>query len=365
MLAPIWQKIDQGADLNKDEIVTLLSLNDENDRNVLYEKAYKMKVNQVGDKVYFRGLIELSNVCEKNCYYCGIRKNNDQVKRYVMTDDEIIDSANWIFENNYGSLVLQSGEVATPHFIDFIERILKKVKADTQNQLRVTLSLGEQTEETYRRWLEAGAHRYLLRIETTNRELYGRLHPDDHDLDRRLRCLKTLRNVGYQVGTGVMIGLPGQTEADLADDVLFYKDQDIDMIGMGPYLPHGDTPMRALFPDFKLEEDRQLALGLNMIAVTRLVLKDVNIAATTALQTLHPEGRELGIQAGANVVMPNATDTSYRTAYQLYDNKPCLDENSSQCRGCLSNRIQNIGESVALNEWGDSLHFRKRMGESL
>ncbi|MBN2414875.1 [FeFe] hydrogenase H-cluster radical SAM maturase HydE [bacterium] len=358
-------KIDSGETLSRDDMAALLSLTDEADRRVLYEKAYAVKIRETGPGVYFRGIIELGNICEKDCYYCGIRGSNGEVKRYLMEADEIVKTALWVHENRYGSLVLQAGELSGPAFITMIEQVLGRIREKTGGGLRVTLSLGEQTEETYRRWREAGAHRYLLRIETTNPDLYRRLHPEDHDFEARKACLGLLRRTGYQVGTGVMIGLPGQTAEDLADDILFYQKEDIDMIGMGPYLPHEATPMAEHFPDYVYDPDRQLRLGLNMIAVTRLVLKDVNIAATTALQALHPKGREMGVQAGANVVMPNATDTSYRESYQLYDNKPCLDENSGLCRGCLTRRIESVGEEVAFDEWGDSPHWVKRVSDEL
>jgi biotin synthase len=222
--------------------------------------------------------------------------------------------------------------------------------------------LGEQTEETYRRWREAGAHRYLLRIETTNPELYAKIHPADHSLAERKECLARLRRTGYQVGTGVMMGLPGQTMEDLANDILFLKEIDIDMVGMGPYIPHSDTPMGKEVPPYTDEQKKaSLELGLRMIAVTRIMLRDVNIAAATALQALEYTGREQGLRCGANVIMPNVTETDYRPKYQLYDNKPCTDENSSMCRGCLDGRIKGIGETVGFGEWGDSPHYHKRI----
>ena len=221
------------------------------------------------------------------------------------------------------------------------------------------MSLGDQSEETYRRWSSAGAERYLLRVETSNAELFSRLHPDDPDNAKRKQSLVSLRNTGYQVGTGVMIGLPGQTTDDLIDDIYFFKDMDIDMIGMGPYLVHADTPLAGEVADY--DPNRQLDLGLRMIALTRLYLKDVNIASTTALQALVHDGREQGIMAGANIIMPNLTDIKYREGYQLYDGKPCMDENATQCRGCLTNRIKSTGEEVAFGKWGDAPHYLERM----
>ncbi len=353
--------MDIKEDLNRDDLIELLGTNDKNDISAIYAKAYQRKLCEVGKKVYFRGIIELSNICDKDCYYCGIRKSNDNVERFKITKEEIVQSAIWAYENNYGSIVLQSGELQNAHFANFIEEILLEIKEKTNAKLGVTLSLGEQSDEVYKRWFNAGAHRYLLRIETTNAELYAKLHPVDHKFEDRKECLQRLKRLGYQVGTGVMIGLPYQTIAHLADDIIFFKENDIDMIGMGPYIPHNETPLAAKMPFFDNKTgEKQLEMGLKMIAITRLYLKDVNIAATTALQALHPKGREQGLQAGANIIMPNVTDTKYRASYQLYDNKPCLDENSTMCRSCLSKRVDSIGEEIGFDEWGDSPHFFKR-----
>jgi biotin synthase len=348
----------QKEELNRDEIEFLLALKDKKDIQKLYERAYEVKCKEVGNKVYLRGIVEFSNICVKDCNYCGIRKSNKNVIRFQMDKEEIIDAAVFSYESKYGSVVLQSGERSDPEFVDFVEDILKEIKNKSNNELGITLSLGEQTEETYKRWFEAGAHRYLLRIESSNKDLYKKLHPKDCDFDQRIKCLGYLREAGYQVGTGVMIGLPGQTFANLADDVLFFKGQDIDMVGMGPFIPHHDTPMASEAENY--DNEKHLELGLKMVAVTRIVLKDVNIAAATALQALKYDGREMGLKAGANIIMPNASDTKYREAYQLYDNKPCLDENSSQCRSCLTNRVINTGESIEFGKWGDSPHFHKR-----
>ena len=354
----ILQRAEAGDDLTRQELETLLGLEAEEDLRALYEAAYRVKLATVGNKVYFRGIVEFSNICRKDCFYCGIRHSNQVVKRFQMTHDEIVSAAVWAHENEYGSLVLQSGERNDPAFADFITDILDEVHERTNGELGITLSLGEQTEAVYQRWLAAGAHRYLLRVETTNPSLYAQLHPADHLWADRVACLDSLRRVGYQVGTGVMIGLPEQTLADLASDLVFLKERDIDMIGMGPYIVHQDTPMASHLATF--DGERQLALGLKMVAVGRLYLRDVNIAATTALQALRHNGRELGLQAGANIIMPNVTDTKYREAYQLYDNKPCTNENSSMCRGCLQGRVQGIGESIGFGEWGDSPHFLRR-----
>jgi biotin synthase len=343
---------------DKAEIEQLLALEDKDDIADLFEKAYQVKTENVGRVVYLRGLIELSNICQKNCCYCGIRRDNQNVDRYQLSKEEILREAKWIYENRYGSIVLQAGERDDGPFIDFIEELVSEIKQIGSGALGITLSLGEQSLETYRRWFKAGAHRYLLRIETSNSELYKKIHPPEMSFENRVECLKRLNKSGYQVGTGVMIGIPGQTLSDLAGDVHFFKEYDIDMIGMGPFIPHKDTPMGGYLTDFNHEE--QFLLGLKMIAVTRIALEDINIAAATALQALKDDGRELALKAGANIIMPNVTDTKYRHSYQLYENKPCIDENSNQCKLCLLTRISSAGEAIGYEKWGDSPHFSRR-----
>ena len=330
------------------------------DADALFAAAYDVKCRRIGKFVSFRGLVEFGNVCEKDCYYCGIRKSNRNVHRYRMDTDEIVREAEWAFRAGYGSLVLQSGELTGESSTAFVESVLKRIHAFGGDDFGVTISLGEQSEETYRRWREAGAHRYLLRIETSNPELYAKLHPADHSWERRRDCLRALRRCGYQVGTGVMSGLPGQTADDLASDIEFFASEDVDMIGMGPYIPHPDTPLGKDEPWTPELKKARMELGLRMIAATRLFLHDVNIAAATALQALDPEGREKGILAGANVMMPNVTETRYRADYQLYTGKPCLNENSALCRGCLEQRISAIGEAILWNKRGDSPHWREK-----
>jgi biotin synthase len=344
----------------RDDLIRLLSLKDEHDIQTVFNAAYDVKKRYVGATVYYRGIVELSNICEKDCYYCGIRRSNRNIPRYLMDEDEIVRQAMWAYKADYGSVVLQSGEIKGENYIELIDRVVKRIKNDSNGKLGVTLSLGEQTEETYRRWYDAGAHRYLIRIETSNSELYAKLHPSDHVYDERVNCLYVLKKLGYYTGTGVMIGLPGQTESMLADDILFFKKMDVDMIGMGPYLPHHETPMGEIFGVEPMPDASLLQKALLMIAVTRIFLKDVNIASTTALQSLDAMGREKGLKCGANIIMPNITDTRYRSGYQLYDNKPCLDENASMCRGCLESRISTIGEKIGYGEWGDSPHHAKK-----
>ncbi len=359
----ILNKIDYGADLSREDLKAVLNIRDADDLTAVFDKAYEVKQKFVGNKAFYRGIIEFSNICNKDCYYCGIRRSNDNIDRYLMKEEEILEGAKWAYKNNYGSVVLQSGERDDSFFINFITYVLQKIKELSDGRLGITISLGEQSREVYKQWFDAGAHRYLLRIETSNPELYRQLHPEDHDFERRKHCLDVLKDIGYQVGTGVMIGLPGQTKDDLVDDLIFFKDNDIDMIGMGPYIVHKDTPTAASIEDFEAVKREQYLLGLKMISAARLLLKDVNIASTTALQTLNPYGREMGLKAGANIIMPNITDKKYRSSYQLYDDKPCVDEDSEQCLGCLEKRIFEIDEEIGFGEWGDSPHFKKRTAE--
>lgn len=346
--------------LSKADIVYLLgTAGDEKTR--LFTRAAKVKEENVGNKVYFRGLVEFSNVCHKNCLYCGIRHDNQLVKRYRLSDAEILDCARFAADNQYGSLVLQSGELETAGFTRRVEKLLKDIHKATGERLKITLSCGEQDGEVYRRWFDAGAHRYLLRIESSGRALYEKLHPHDklHGYKRRLKCLHDLQKTGYQVGTGVMIGLPFQTLEDLANDLLFIKKFDIDMIGMGPYLEHEHTPLFALRHTLLPKEER-FQLSLKMVAILRIIMKDVNIAATTALQAIDKLGREKAIKIGANVIMPNITPGNYRDDYLLYQNKPCTDENPDDCKTCLEARIALADNEIAYGEWGDSGHYKRR-----
>ncbi|MBO7147963.1 MAG: [FeFe] hydrogenase H-cluster radical SAM maturase HydE [Lentisphaeria bacterium] len=353
------KKIENGDELCPADLKRLLLLENQEDLQILYQAAYKMKLRHIGNKVSLRGLIEFSNICTKNCYYCGIRKGNHAVQRYCMTPDEILAEAETAWKWGLGSVVLQSGERSDRDFTDFVEQIVREIKRISNGELGITLSCGEQSEEVYRRWFEAGAHRYLLRIEAGDPEFYTTLHPADHSYHDRKQCLKTLKRCGYQTGSGVMIGLPGQTVDHLVTDLLFFRELDLDMIGMGPYIIHKDTPLAVQFPDFQQKTEFQLTAALKMIAVTRLFLKDVNIASTTALQALRDDGRELGIQAGANVIMPNVTDTSFRSSYQLYQGKPGVNDAPESGMTDLKKRLDAIGETILFNTWGDSPHFRK------
>lgn len=334
-------------------VAALTQLLAKDDWRELRELAYARKCALFGRKVAVRGLIECSNICAKNCLYCGIRRDNDAVVRYRMTADEIIATAVWAAEHDYGSVVIQSGEVQSEAFTATIEAVLRKLHDRFGDTLGITLSLGEQSEDVYRRWRAAGAHRYLLRIESSNPQLYGQIHPAGHSWHRRVECLRTLKQLGYITGTGVMIGLPGQTLDDLARDIDFFRRENVDMIGMGPYLPHPGTPL-AERP--RPDAFEAYSTTLKMIALVRLSLPDVNIAATTALQACAPDGREQGILCGANVIMPNITPQRYRKEYLLYPNKPCTGESSEFCRAYIDRRICAIGEAIAWGERCDPLH---------
>lgn len=351
--------------LNKDtfsrkDIIDLLNASPE-DRTRLFARSAEIKTEYVGNVVYFRGLIEFSNICEKDCFYCGIRKSNKKTQRYNLTDDEVLSAARFAWENNYGSVVLQGGELESPAFTGRIEKLVKGIKALSEDKLGITLSIGEQSPDVYKRWFDAGAHRYLLRIESSNRELYYKIHPHDntHSFENRMQALYDLRNAGYQLGTGVMIGLPFQTTGDLADDLLFMKELDIDMCGMGPYIEHADTPLWQ-FREQLLPLEERFDLALKMIAILRIMMKKINIASATALQAIDPIGREKALKIGANIIMPNITPGAYRNDYKLYENKPCMDEEAADCRNCLEARIHMSGNKIGFNEWGDSLHFKEK-----
>lgn len=346
--------------LSKQEIIKLLQVKGD-DRTALLKRSQAIKVKEIGNKVYFRGLVEFSNICSKDCLYCGIRKGNEKVVRYEVTDDEILESCRFAWENNFASVVLQSGEISSPAFVKRVDGLLKKIKKLSNGELGITLSCGEQSADTYRRWFESGGHRYLLRIESSTRDLYYKIHPENdiHSFERRLEALYALKENGYQLGTGVMIGLPFQNYEHLADDLLFFKRLDIDMCGMGPYIEHEDTPLYQ-YRDMLMTKQERFDLALNMIAVLRLLMPDINIAAATALQAIDPAGREKALAVGANVIMPNLTPTAYREEYQLYEDKPCLDEDAELCRNCLEARIHMAGSEIGYGEWGDSKHFFRR-----
>lgn len=340
--------LEKPCNLSFEEIERLLSLTSADDRTALREAARSLKRRYFGNRISVRGIIELGNICAKDCFYCGIRKSNGNVARYRLSIGEIRRMAETNAALGYRSLVLQGGEIESAENTRFIEDVLNAL---AEFDFGITLSLGEQTEEVYRRWKDAGASRYLLRIETSDPGLYSSLHPASCDWSRRVECIECLNACGYQTGTGTMSSLPGQTVRDLARDIVFFGESGAVMIGMGPYLPHPDTPLAArdaYARDVKLER------ALDMIAVTRLYLHDVNIASTTALEALAPDGRERGVVAGANVVMPNVTDVRRRASYQLYSGKPGMDETSAAAKNRLDAAMAAIGEEIDYSTRGDS-----------
>ena len=354
------ENILRKENLSKEEIIYLLKLEGE-DLNKLFLKSKEIKEKYIGKKVHFRGLIEFSNYCSKDCSYCGIRKSNSNVERYNISDSNIIKAAEYAYNENYGSIVLQSGEISSDKFTNRITSLLKEVKSISDNELGITISLGEQSAETYKKWFDAGAHRFLLRIESSNKDLYYKIHPNDkqHNFEKRIACLHSLKEIGYQTGTGVMVGLPFQTYEDLANDILFMKELDIDMCGMGPYIEHEDTPLYE-HKDSLMPLDQRFKLSLKMIAILRIVMKDINIAAATALQAIDKMGREKAVKIGANIIMPNITPGMYRNNYNLYQNKPCVDEEPEECKGCLDARMNIANATIGYGEWGDSPHFKRR-----
>ena len=351
--------------LSHQDICDLLRIDNKPDFELLRNRAYEIMKEHCGEKVFLRGLVEFSNICRCDCNYCGIRKSNKNVDRYLLDKEEILAAARKSVENGYASFVMQSGDRDDPQFIDFVIDVVKAVKKATVSDklpkgLGITLCIGEQTYENYKRLFDAGIHRYLLRIETSNEKLFQKLHSVEQSYQNRVRCLKSLKDIGYQVGTGVMIGFPEQTIEDLAKDVLFFKDMDIDMIGMGPYIVHKDTPMGKYFDEYQAKKQETFELGIKMIAVCRIVLKDVNIASTTALQAMYDDGREQGLLCGANVLMPQHSPFSVRKQYQLYEGKPFLDEADKSSIEDLEKRVHSIGRTLGYHEWGDSKHFQKR-----
>ena len=348
-------------ELSKQDIIRLLSITDKGDQELLIKKAYSIKESTIGKRVFLRGLIEFSNYCRKNCYYCGIRRENSKASRYSMTDEEILEVVDFAQRKQLTGIVLQSGELSSVDFIKRITALITKIKKATNPEFRITLSLGEQSLETYQRWFDAGAQRYLLRIETSSEDLYKKIHPVDdlHSFKVRLKCIENIQKAGYMTGTGVMIGLPFQTIENLTDDLLFIKERDIDMVGMGPYLEHADTPLYN-HKDLLMPAMERFNLSIRMIAVLRIMMPDINIASTTALQSIVSLGREAGLKAGANVMMPNLTPLKYRSSYLLYDNKACINEDTDDCLNFLEKRIRMIGEEIAYNDYGDSIHFIKR-----
>ncbi len=354
--------LDQ-QNFSKEDLVRMLSSQGE-ELAALFEKAAEIRGQFAGKKVYLRGLVEYSNYCGKDCYYCGIRSGNASVFRYTVTEEEVIQAAKFVQEHGYGSMVIQSGELSSPKFTDTIARLIERIHKETGNTIGITLSLGEQSEATYRKWFDSGAKRYLLRIETSNKELFEKIHPldENHLYEKRLEAIELLKKTGYQTGTGVMIGLPFQTIPDLADDLLFFQKTDIDMVGMGPYIEHEQTPLYASRESL-LPQTERLQLALKMVACLRILMKDINIAATTALQTLNPSAREQALVIGANIIMPNLTPQRYRENYFLYQNKAVTEDDAITYHQYLEQAVKAVGCEIAYHEHGDSKHFASKQSK--
>jgi biotin synthase len=328
----------------------------------LHQKAAQICLQQFGKKVFLRGLLEFSNLCENDCYYCGLRKSNTKLKRYCLREEEILQAAEYCAHIGYGSILLQSGEMKSSSFLDFVYRCVETIHL-RHPELVIVLSIGEQEKKVYEHLYRLGARRYLLRIETSQQSLYSKIKPCSHSFERRVECLHHLREIGFQVGTGVMVGLPNQTCDDMQEDLLFLRKMDCDMIGLGPYLPHSDTPFGKLFssPEEKASlKEKNVKLALNMMALARILMPDVNIAATSALQSADPRGWEKGLLVGANVVMPIVTPQNQRAHYQLYDGKPCINETPNQCSLCWTKRITKLGLLPAFGEAGCPPHYLAR-----
>lgn len=340
----LLEKAYQTNDLTREEITVLLENITDADREDLYSYALKTKHAYYGDKVYMRGLIEFSNICRQDCLYCGIRASNDKVERYRLTPEEILACCDQGYKLGYKTFVLQSGEDLW-YTEEILVALIDEIK-ERYPEVAITLSIGERSMETYQSLFAAGADRFLMRHETASKELYEKLHPTMRFDDRRA-CLNALKNLGYQMGAGFMVGLPGQTFADLAEDLRYLMGLRPDMIGIGPFIPHSETPLGT-------EKAGSIEDTLVMVALARLLIPDSLIPATTALGTLHPQGRELALKAGANVVMPIITPTSVRKQYALYENKICGDDHPEDCRYCIERRIQSVGFKVDLGR-GDSL----------
>lgn len=321
------------SEFSRNDIIEILK--DDSNNDWLFSLADKTREEYVGDEVHLRGLIEFSNICKRQCKYCGLRCEDKFIDRYRISKENIISYAEHAVNMGYKTIVLQSGEdeyYNTDLMCEIIEGIKKLGVA-------LTLSIGEKTYEEYKAFKEAGADRYLIRIETTDKTLYNQIHPN-MDFDNRVRCLENLGRLGYEVGTGCLVGLPNQTIESLADDILFFKEINADMVGIGPFIPHPHTPL-------KDSVTGSFTLALKVMALTRILLKDINIPATTAMETLNPNGRIIALQSGANVVMPNVTTTEYRAKYEIYPNKICINENPDKCKGCISAKIQSIGRTVS------------------
>lgn len=319
---------------SKNELIEIIKNNEFDINPNLLALANEARKANYGKKVFFRGLIEFTNYCKNNCYYCGLQSSNKNITRYRLTKDEILSCCETGYRLGFRTFVLQGGEDAF-FTDDMMVDIISSIKI-LHPDCALTLSLGEKSAKTYKRFFEAGAVRYLLRHETATNEHYMRLHPKSMSLENRKKCLYELKKIGFQVGAGFMVGSPYQTVENLADDLLFLKELNPHMIGIGPFIPNKDTK-------FALESAGSLNMSILMVALARIMIPKALIPATTALGTIDPKGREAGLKAGANVVMPNLSPVTYRKDYALYDNKICTGEESAECLVCLTKRIESAG----------------------
>ncbi len=334
----LLHKLYKTHNLSKDELIFILENLNAAEKALLTQFAHETRLKYYGNKVFMRGLIEFSNYCKQNCLYCGLRASNQKVERYRLTQDEIVDSCREGYRLGYRTFVLQSGEDYT-YTESVLVEIITRIKSLFPDAA-LTLSIGERKFDVYHRLYEAGADRFLLRHETASRDLYEKLHPA-MSYENRINCLENLKKIGFQVGAGFMVGLPGQTSAHLADDLIFLNEFRPHMIGIGPFIPHSETPLND-------QKGGTVEQTLVLIALARLLVPDALIPATTAMGSLNPNGRELALKAGANVVMPNLTPVKYRDKYELYENKICMDDEPAHCRGCIERRINAAGFEVDL-----------------
>lgn len=347
-LAKLIDKLYETNDLSAEELLTLLNEMSEDDKQYLFQRAHATRVANYGDKVYMRGLVEFTNFCKRSCVYCGIRAQNKNAERYRLNMEEILSACEEGERLGYQTYVLQGGE--DDYYTDEkVVDIIKNIKAKFP-KCAITLSIGEKSYESYKKFFDAGADRYLLRHETASKELYESLHPG-MSFENRIRCLKDLKEIGFQVGAGFMVGLPNQTNNTFVQDLKFIKELKPHMVGIGPFIPQHDTPLGK-------ESGGTVEKTLVMLALTRLLLPDVLLPSTTALGSIDPMGREKGIKVGANVVMPNLSPTKVRAKYALYDGKICTGDEAAECRNCIEGRIRNAGFSVDMSR-GDNLKWRR------
>ena len=342
-MTEIVSKLHQTGDLSDEELKLLIETDDKAAAELLKKYADETRRKFYGDKVFLRGLIEISSYCRNDCLYCGIRRSNRDADRYRLSREDILACCENGYELGFRTFVMQGGE--DMYFSDEVIVPLIAEIREKYPDCAITLSLGERSYESYKRMKEAGADRYLLRHEAASEELYKKLHPSEMSLRNRKECLFALRELGYQVGAGFMVGAPFQTTDDIIADLRFLQELRPQMIGIGPFVPHHSTP-------FADEKRGTLELTLRLLGILRLLFPNVLLPATTALGTIAPNGRELGLMTGCNVVMPNLSPVKVRKKYDLYDNKICTGEEAAECRGCLQRRIESAGYTVA-NERGD------------